>query len=900
MRLQPVADITDTAADSPVADVHAEIALARLTAAAICDLLLGASGRAAARLLVMVDRMPAPPPVPALLTLRPLSMWRRLFALAGYVVVAEDERSIVSDSESPTWSPRAHWHRLNPFREPGAGARTAFTLERTSRNINAATTRRVMLAMLGAPLACEIPPALFDEERHAVFVVGSYQEFRQYQPLWAQLPVASFSVIRRTGRNEPGWHEREQCMDEWFAARRISSSAVRSVAGVEWERWTHTRTTLVVGADSTAYDGHLWNGALILAARERRWRTVQLQHGIWPNAGQHQPMTMLSDTVLTWSTEFARQLMQQKAWPDGSVQPRATVTGVRFVSTGHPPFDRYAESPGVQLEDVLGDWVIRYRHRVLVATNLHWSQHGEGHRVNPAILDLASRMPDTLFLVKPHPVHDLDDEFLQACPENVQVLDEICSLLADVDSTRLVLATDGVVSTQSTVALEAALAGKPFLIVDTANPNSYEHVQATPVDQLPAGVAALLDEPRDAAAFRDHYFDMRVLGHGTQNVLNFLATDAPAASNLAPDVAAMALQRYAERLSTLMSEALEDATELKRLHTALTAAYAYADVLSRRHEVLSRLADAREELLVRQHGGRRTVALFGASTAGAQLLLRLRLDPDADVQYFIDNSPQKWLQTLAGLPIRRPEPAAFAGVDLIVVSSVHAAAITQQVVDAGYAHKLVIDASRLAPHAGDVSQPHSEGAEHERPLSQQERLKYEQMWAFAEYRADHVLRHVKTALELMAPSPGDSIIDFGAGEGLASARFQDEGLRVLALDIAANAMAPQIAERVTRLIGNLWELPVELLGDWGFCCDVMEHIPPAHVDDVLAAIRRCTKRATFFNISLRPDDCGRLIGKTLHLTVRPTDWWVAALHRHWTRQHIVAEVVGDSLEVLVD
>jgi len=61
--------------------------------------------------------------------------------------------------------------------------------------------------------------------------------------------------------------------------------------------------------------------------------------------------------------------------------------------------------------------------------------------------------------------------------------------------------------------------------------------------------------------------------------------------------------------------------------------------------------------------------------------------------------------------------------------------------------------------------------------------------------------------------------------------------------------------------------------DYGFCCDVMEHIPTEFTMLVLYRILSSCK-TTWFQIALVPDNCGQLIGETLHLTVRPFTWWL--------------------------
>lgn len=84
-------------------------------------------------------------------------------------------------------------------------------------------------------------------------------------------------------------------------------------------------------------------------------------------------------------------------------------------------------------------------------------------------------------------------------------------------------------------------------------------------------------------------------------------------------------------------------------------------------------------------------------------------------------------------------------------------------------------------------------------------------------------------------------------------------------------------------VACLWQLADSLvLTDYGFCADVLEHIPPEQVDGVLAGIAKRIETSAFFKISTLPDSCGKLIGETLHMTVRPVGWWLAKVGRFFT------------------
>lgn len=73
--------------------------------------------------------------------------------------------------------------------------------------------------------------------------------------------------------------------------------------------------------------------------------------------------------------------------------------------------------------------------------------------------------------------------------------------------------------------------------------------------------------------------------------------------------------------------------------------------------------------------------------------------------------------------------------------------------------------------------------------------------------------------------------------------------------------------------------PITTPRDLVVCIDVLEHIEPDYIDDVLDDIDRLSTKAVFLNI------CTRLASKTLpdgrnaHLIVQPQDWWKQKLKR---------------------
>ena len=183
-----------------------------------------------------------------------------------------------------------------------------------------------------------------------------------------------------------------------------------------------------------------------------------------------------------------------------------------------------------------------------------------------------------------------------------------------------------------------------------------------------------------------------------------------------------------------------------------------------------------------------------------------------------------------------------------------------------------------------------------------ERQKYLQLWDNPAYRevapGEQLAMHFLT----QAKPPRDAeLIDFGAGTGRGALMLALLGaLKVQMLDFAPNCLDAEVAEacktqpeRIKFMVCDLTkEVPVSAA--YGYCTDVMEHIPPEKVKRVLRNILASAQHV-FFGIATRPDVMGETIGEELHLTPIEFRLLAVLLNNHGkvlTQRQLLSQVWG--------
>lgn len=115
-----------------------------------------------------------------------------------------------------------------------------------------------------------------------------------------------------------------------------------------------------------------------------------------------------------------------------------------------------------------------------------------------------------------------------------------------------------------------------------------------------------------------------------------------------------------------------------------------------------------------------------------------------------------------------------------------------------------------------------------------------------------------------------SILDYGAGKGM-----------------FAQAYPHLMVEQYDPAIPG-FDTPPEP-HDLVICLDVLEHIEPELLDNVLDDLQRCTKKAAFLTVNMWPARKVLPDGRNAHLIQKPVDWWIPKLIARWDMRNFGAQ-----------
>lgn len=161
-----------------------------------------------------------------------------------------------------------------------------------------------------------------------------------------------------------------------------------------------------------------------------------------------------------------------------------------------------------------------------------------------------------------------------------------------------------------------------------------------------------------------------------------------------------------------------------------------------------------------------------------------------------------------------------------------------------------------------------------------EREKYRRLWKLRDYHTTSPgRRYAPQVADRFHVKPGDSLTDFGCGDGTTCEWFADQGMQVRGVDLVPAWDGYETRSGIEYFVAPLWDLPPELpKSDIGFCADVLEHIPELLIPDVLHQLSDAVHTRLYLAVAHFPDSAGNwdpsLAGQELHLTLHKPGWWV--------------------------
>lgn len=348
-------------------------------------------------------------------------------------------------------------------------------------------------------------------------IIDLVQDFALAKPIIEAIMGANGSpqlvVSERAARSNPQLIE---ALIEWKLCPTMISALDTRTPDFRWIR----NSDAVLTMSETDQNPHKIAHYITRLARQINVPTYTIQHG-FENIGltyrddEYPQVGIASDTIFTWG--------EPEVLPEW-VRPEIRN---RCVPVGRVTSARDATAP-TEIEDLFGD-----RLTIGVFENLHWSRYSDEYRnafVNE-LEQLARSHPTTNFIVKPHPAGMWlkKNASGRSWPNNV-FLTHSHPKLKSVDTNNLLAVMNAVITTPSSIALDAAEHDLPTAVVGN------QDCDTTLYEPLP-----ILRQPRDWGLFvesisaeqitelknRSSEFVAKTLTdrNGTQNIVTRILND---------------------------------------------------------------------------------------------------------------------------------------------------------------------------------------------------------------------------------------------------------------------------------------------------------------------------------------------------------------------------------------
>jgi len=307
------------------------------------------------------------------------------------------------------------------------------------------------------------------------------QEFVLYRPLLDVLPRKSVTVLIRSSVLDA---DALSMARGFFARCGVQVIFYERCVEIAWRELD--LQFLITGAESNVTAHHVMGRQVVEAAKLHGVHTIQMQHGIWIEQFPQRLVEFGSETIWAWNAQYERFIHESRVSLAGKTVQGRRQPWQKFALVGCPKFvDVRLCPPQDLLRWRLGVDTGKHRAVALLGTNLLWHRHTKpASSTRERLVRMMQSMPDVYFIVKLHPSERAANAAELNQPNSL-VLDDILMGMLDLHVSRLIAAVDVVISSLSTLLLDAAVGGKPCVQYSTGNDLAYQGQASVEIEQLP-------------------------------------------------------------------------------------------------------------------------------------------------------------------------------------------------------------------------------------------------------------------------------------------------------------------------------------------------------------------------------------------------------------------------------
>lgn len=389
-------------------------------------------------------------------TVIPIETWKKIFQASGFEIYSDnyfdelvrDVHFVGTGAEIISVS---HWHKINPFRDDKNHQHYLIVRNNRKKNTPSLPALRKKLSDILDISYRWKKRALertYPKLTYSIHFIQDWAFARSIMDAWPA------DLLRVTLREDCVSKSYQKIIKGFLTQKGIefttlnTSNDARSLISPspkENEMWM----TATEGNHSVT---HQLNSSVMVMAREAGYHTVSLQHGMTIASS----ISPASEVIGVWDSQA------QGAFSAAVADPSAHSIEV----VGSPKaMDASIEQHPDAIANRFGDWTNDFNSKILVALNLHWSVHLHGVNETYAWIErLVTKNPEHLFFIKPHPDDSSIYDFFSEKPyRNAILIDDILLTSMDWPLMRLLKAVDGAITTQSTLILDANIAGTPVV-----------------------------------------------------------------------------------------------------------------------------------------------------------------------------------------------------------------------------------------------------------------------------------------------------------------------------------------------------------------------------------------------------------------------------------------------------